>query len=273
MARKDLILKVKNAPEVFDFEDVSAIEERMLIRSGLKDKLTDADPAKAIIASLAMELCDFKSYANQIALTQFRKWHNERAPKRFGYGKDYESRIRKDFTEQVKVAEENKKEVIVDARVVRAIEIDGEDPEESYGKLIIYVRSAFPTGECSPEIVERMQGFINKDDNKIKTDTIIVRSVNPIPFALNAVLDLYPTSPPSDVTSIEKSFLEEIEGIRKIGAPIEISWLYSILHGHKLDIGGVKSVDLSKTDIPYIGPGDCFYVAGCSIKPGSYRFD
>ncbi|MFK7822785.1 MAG: hypothetical protein AB8G05_01410 [Oligoflexales bacterium] len=267
-------MKVKNAPEVFDYEDKGVIEKRLLERSGLDSELSEADPAKAIVSAIAMELCDFKSYANNIALTQFRKWHEERAPKRFGYGEDYESRIKNDFKNKYPVDGSNKKEVIVDAKVVRAIDIVSEDEqEESYGKLIIYVRSAYPTGECSFAIIQEMQDFINKDDNKIKTDTIIVRSIKPVPFDLNATLDLYPTSPPSDVEKIAHAFLNEIESIRNIGAPIEISWLYSILHGHKLKITGVKSVDLSKTKIPKIGPGECFYLSECSIKPGSYRFD
>lgn len=266
----------KDPPEVFNMSanDKEEIEQRILSRIK-KDNpsLTDidsSDPIAITVSAIAQEISDYRGYANNIALTQFRKSDEERAPKRFGYALDYEERIRRGANKDIKKDNNDPKQKIREVKIVRAIDVATENKEKAYGKLIAFVISEEKKGELDPDFRKKIEAYINQDENKIKTDTIEVRGTKAEPYSLEAKLDLDANTPPSKLGEIKERIEKEFPKVHKIGVPCSKSWIYAMLQA--LDLTkGVKAVHLL-SDPPIIHEGQFAYLEKVILNPGEYYF-
>ena len=266
----------KDPPEVFNMSthDKEEIEKRILQRiqkdnPGLAE-IDSSDPIAITVSAIAQELSDYRGYANEIALTQFRKSDQKRAPKRFGYALDYEERIRRGANQDINKNNEDPKQRIREVKIVRAIDVTTENREKAYGKLIAFVISEAKKGELDSDFRKKIEAYINQDGNKIKTDTIEVRGAKAVPYKLEAKLDLDANTPPSKLGEIKTKLLEEFPKVHKIGVPCSESWIYAMLQAFDIT-KGVKAVHLLSKP-PVIHEGQFAYLEQVTLNPGEYYF-
>ena len=228
----EIIAKLKSLrPEVYD------------------DRLQDSDPAVSLIKSVASELAIFRSYANEIARTQFVAWYGDRHKprRRFGFSEEYRSgaleiepEISGDLSEDEKLCRQPK-DVFVDS--------------DREGRVILWVLSKAKNGESHEDLTKKIEKILNQEDQKIKTDTIIARSAVGKEFNLKAKIWLYPRTPEEVFKGLEKRFRDAFSKFQGFGKDVNLSWVSSVLH-----VPGVQNVDLSDTGALTVSKNECAWL-------------
>jgi len=242
-------------PSVFHEKSREETEERIISRlKSLRpdiyaNRLQPSDPAVSVVKSVSAELSEFRSYANEIARTQFVAWYKDqqRTRRRFGFGEEYKNRameislqLPEEMGAEEKLARKSK-DVLVDS--------------DREGRVILWVLSQAQNGETHRDLTEKIEEILNQEDQKIKTDTIVARSAVGRPFSMSAKIWLYPTTPVEVFQGLNKRFRDAFAEFRGFGKDINLSWISSVLH-----VPGVQNVDLSETEPLQVGKNECAWL-------------
>lgn len=240
------VFQEKTAEET-ELEIIKKLEE--LRPDVYKNRLQESDPSVSVIKSVSAELSGFRAYANEISRTQFVAWYGnqQKARRRFGFGEEYKSGALKITLETREDAEEQEKL----SRISKDVLVDS----DREGRVILWVLSQAQNGETHTDLTEKIEETLNREDQKIKTDTIVARSAVGKPFSLKAKIWLYPTTPGEIFTGLEKRFRDAFAEFRGFGKDINLSWVGSVLH-----IPGVQNVDLSETDSLSVAKNECAWL-------------
>ena len=214
-----------------------------------KERLQDSDPAVSLIKSVSSELSLFRSYANEIARTQFVASYNDmhKPRRRFGFSEEYRSgaleivsEISDELSEEEKLSLQSQ-DVFVDS--------------DREGRVILWVLSKAKNGETHEDLTKKIEKILNQEDQKIKTDTIIARSAVGKEFNLRAKIWLYPRTPQEVFKGLEKRFRDAFSKFRGFGKDVNLSWISSVLH-----VPGVQNVDLSGTKALTVSKNECAWL-------------
>lgn len=247
-------------PKVFKELSPDEIEHELIVK--LKESspelygenLQPSDPAVSVIKAVSSALSEFRSYANEIARTQFVAWHNDtQLPRRrFGFGEEYRSRALEISLNMPDDLEGNERL----KRVSKDVLVDS----DREGRVILWVLSKAQNGETDLELIKEIVKILNQEDQKIKTDTIVARSAIGKAFNLKAKIWLYPTTSEQIFSGLRIRFVEAFNEFRGFGKDVNLSWVASVLH-----VPGVQNVDLSKTTPLEVNYNECAWLESIDI--------
>jgi len=248
-------------PTVFQEKSREETEERIISRlkslrpDTYANRLQPSDPAVSVVKSVSAELSEFRSYANEIARTQFVAWYKDqqRTRRRFGFGEEYKNRaleISLQLSDEMEAEEKlarKSKDVLVDS--------------DREGRVILWVLSEAKNGEAHRDLTAKIEEILNREDQKIKTDTIVARSAIGKPFQMEAKIWLYPTTPIEVFQGLRQRFIDAFAVFRAFEKDVNPSWISSVLH-----IAGVQNVDLSGTEPLRVGKNECAWLESVDIS-------
>jgi phage-related baseplate assembly protein len=121
-----------------------------------------------------------------------------------------------------------------DARVKEA---NADSPEP--GLVRISILSKENGGIVSQDLLESVTGYIQREDIRMLTDTVVVVPCGLIEVNVRAKIILMASTPPEILNTIRSSFISAFNKIAGLGVSISRAWIIS-----NLFVNGVKDVEL-----------------------------